>query len=108
MIFPQYHQYTPNIIFMGDNLLPHSARIVILQLVLRKSGFLIWRGQVPQAKHMLNPMKLVWNQLKLSFDARAPTPHDIAELRVTLKWRSGTLSHRTSLAYLGIENISIN
>uniref|UniRef100_A0A8C5HEH9 Transposase Tc1-like domain-containing protein n=1 Tax=Gouania willdenowi TaxID=441366 RepID=A0A8C5HEH9_GOUWI len=66
IIIPQFHQNTPNFLFMHNNAQPHCARIVTAGLQEVEVPHMVWSAMSPD----LNPLD--------------PLPHDLAELRVAL------------------------
>ncbi|KAL1282355.1 hypothetical protein QQF64_001158 [Cirrhinus molitorella] len=78
IIIPQFHQHTPNFLFMDDNAPPYRARIVTARLQEVGVPHMVWPAMSPD----LNPIEQVRNQLKQRLDDRTPSPRDLAELRV--------------------------
>uniref|UniRef100_A0A3B5ACP2 Tc1-like transposase DDE domain-containing protein n=1 Tax=Stegastes partitus TaxID=144197 RepID=A0A3B5ACP2_9TELE len=64
IIIPQFHQHTPNFLFMDDNAPPHRARIVTTRLQEVGVPHMVW----PAMSHDLNPIEQVWDQLKQRLD----------------------------------------
>uniref|UniRef100_A0A3P9H8S5 Tc1-like transposase DDE domain-containing protein n=1 Tax=Oryzias latipes TaxID=8090 RepID=A0A3P9H8S5_ORYLA len=68
IIILQFHQNTPNLLFMDDNAPPHGARIVRVQL--QEVGVPLWVWQAMTSD--LNPMEHVWDLLKQKLDDWTP------------------------------------
>uniref|UniRef100_A0A3B3QX33 Tc1-like transposase DDE domain-containing protein n=1 Tax=Paramormyrops kingsleyae TaxID=1676925 RepID=A0A3B3QX33_9TELE len=80
IIISQFHQHTPNFLFMDDNAPPHRGRIVTARLQEVGVPHMVWPSMSPD----LNPIEHVLDQLKQRLDDRTPPPRDLAELCVTL------------------------
>uniref|UniRef100_A0A3P9HCV1 Tc1-like transposase DDE domain-containing protein n=1 Tax=Oryzias latipes TaxID=8090 RepID=A0A3P9HCV1_ORYLA len=67
----QFHQHTPDFLFMDDNAPPHGARIVAAGLQDVREPHMVW----PTVSPDLNPIEDIWKPLKQRLDDCTPPFH---------------------------------